>query len=818
MLKIEADRFMNLDYSEEDFKTEARAVLGEYNKNSANPIVKIEEVQRDAGFTTHTYKHTTMGFLKDIEDMPNQFIYSKTFFDRWYRPEYTTVIVAGDVDAAKVLPLVEKCWGGWKRGTHTVAIPKEPSPKGPVYANVPWPSPTLPWVTVAFHGPAFSETEKDFAAVNLLFDLNFGPTSDLYKRLVQQEQKVDQLLEFKTSNIDPELPTIAARVKKLEDSVYVRDEILNTLAAARAAAPDARRVEEAQSNLRYGFARTLDNTETIASTLARFVRYRRSYGTLNELYRVYASLTPADLQAAARRYVTDESLVVTTLSKDAMPRAIAQTPALASFGGGSVVAAAKAEDLSFLIQKTSLPQLAIKLQLAAGSAHDPKGKEGLATLAAELVTDAGSKDMRIDEIQKAFFPMAASFSSQVDREVTTLTLRIHRDNWKRFFEIALPMLLDPGLREDDFKRNKDSVANALKQDLRADNEEELGKERLQQNLFAGTPYGHPALGSVAGIEAITPEDVRGFWKTAYTRANLTVGINGDAPDELVSRLKQELGKLPAGPALPPFSGVAARRPKGIEVEIIQKETRATAISFGHPIEVTRSHPDFVALYLARTWLGEHRASSSHLFQRIREVRGMNYGDYAYIEAFPGGMFTMLPSPGVPRRSQIFEVWIRPVVPVNAHMALRIAIWEVDRLISNGLTQEQFDATREYLMKNVFIMTATQSQQLGYALDSKWYSIPEYTTAMRERLGKLTLADVNAAIRKHLSAKDLSVVIVTKDAKGLADKLVADQFSPIQYDAPKDATLLEEDKLIGGLKLGIKPENVKITPVEEVFAK
>jgi len=182
------------------------------------------------------------------------------------------------------------------------------------------------------------------------------------------------------------------------------------------------------------------------------------------------------------------------------------------------------------------------------------------------------------------------------------------------------------------------------------------------------------------------------------------------------------------------------------------------------------------------------------------------------------MFTMLPSPGVPRRSQIFEVWIRPVVPVNAHMALRIAIWEVDRLISNGLTQEQFDATREYLMKNVFIMTATQSQQLGYALDSKWYSIPEYTTAMRERLGKLTLADVNAAIRKHLSAKDLSVVIVTKDAKGLADKLVADQFSPIQYDAPKDATLLEEDKLIGGLKLGIKPENVKITPVEEVFAK
>src|SRR5688500_6890759 len=102
MLEIEADRFQNLSYSEEAFKTEARAVLGEYNKNSANPIRKIYEVQRDAAYTTHTYKHTTMGFIKDIEDMPNQYAYSKVFFDRWYRPERTTVIVAGDVDPAKV--------------------------------------------------------------------------------------------------------------------------------------------------------------------------------------------------------------------------------------------------------------------------------------------------------------------------------------------------------------------------------------------------------------------------------------------------------------------------------------------------------------------------------------------------------------------------------------------------------------------------------------------------------------------------------------------------------------------------------------------
>ncbi len=100
-----------------------------------------------------------MGFLKDIEDMPNQFEYSKAFFDRWYRPEYTTVIVAGDVKPEEVLPLVEKYWGPWKAGTYKVDVPVEPPPAGPVVAHVPWTAPTLPWVSVAFRLPAFTRGE-----------------------------------------------------------------------------------------------------------------------------------------------------------------------------------------------------------------------------------------------------------------------------------------------------------------------------------------------------------------------------------------------------------------------------------------------------------------------------------------------------------------------------------------------------------------------------------------------------------------------------------------------------------------------------------
>jgi zinc protease len=814
ILQIEADRFQNLAYEESAFKTEARAVLGEYNKNSAEPVRKLLEVQRESAFQTHTYKHTTMGFLKDIEAMPGQFEYAKTFFQRWYRPEYTTVIVAGDVTPEQVFPLVEKYWGGWARGRFAVDVPQEGPPKGPVYAHVPWSSPTLPWVLAAFHGPAFSTTDKEFAAVDLLLDLTFGPTSDLHKRLVEDEQKVDQLFPYLPGNQDPYLVTAGARVKKPEDALYVRDALLGAFAQARRRPLEPGRVADAKSNARYALLRSLDNTEAIAAILARFVRYQRSFDTLNDYYRVYDTLTPADLLQAAQKYFTDERLVITTLAHEALTPAIAAPPALATLSP----VAGKAAELKVVRVPNPLPQLNLKLLFRVGAAHDPQGKEGLAALAAAMIAEAGSKAQRIDEIRQALFPMAGSFGAQVDKEMTTFTASVHRDNWVRFAAIVLPQLVDPGYREEDFRRLKDAQLNALKVDLRSNNEEELAKERLQGRLFAGTPYGHPVLGTVAGVEAITLADVQDFVRRAYTRGALTVGLSGDAPADVLEYLGRELARLGEGPGLPVPAGVAGRKPKGLEIEIIEKDTRATAISFGHPIEVTRAHPDFAALWLARAWLGEHRSSMSHLYERIREQRGLNYGDYAYIEAFPRGMFQFFPDPNLARRAQIFEVWIRPVAPENAHMALRIATHELEKLVQDGLTAEQFEATRNYLMKNVYLMTANQDQQAGYALDSDWYGIGEFTAFLRERLGKLTLEEVNRAIRKHLSPKDLSVVIVTRDAKGLAERLVKDEFSPIRYDGEKPPALLAEDKVIGARKLLVRPEAVTITPVEQVFAR
>jgi zinc protease len=823
MMEIYADKFQNLAYEEPEFKTEARAVLGEYNKNSANPVRKLLEVQRDAAYGTHTYKHTTMGFIKDIEDMPNQYAYSKEFFRRWYRPEYTTIFVVGDADPAQVDSLVQKYWGSWKRGDYRVDIPAEPAPAKPVYAHVPWTSNTLPYVTVAFRGPAFNENDKEAAAMQTMFNLEFGETSDLYKKLVDDEQKVDALFYSDDPHIDPFPYTVFARVKKMEDVVYVRDQILKTFAKLRDKLQPAARVEQAKSFMRYSLVRSLDNSEAVAETVAEFAKFNRSYNTINNYFRQQAALTPADLQAVARKYFTDNNLIVTTLSKDPMPAAMAQNLMVGAPASSPAGQAASTPPVPVIEQKGVIPQVAVKFLFNAGSANDPAGKEGLAALSAQMITDAGSQQMKIDEIRKALYPIAGGWYSRADKEMTTLTASIHRDNWKTFYDVVMPTLLTPGFREEDFTRIKDAQLNALKENLRNNNEEELGKEELMNRIYAGTPYGHTTLGTVAGIQSITLDDVKKFIAQHYTRGNLVVGINGAYPAEMLAAIKSDLAQLPQGAAtaggLKSLPKIAGHKANGLEVEIIQKETRATAISIGMPLPITRADgADWAALNVARAWLGEHRMSQGRLFQRLREIRGLNYGNYAYIEFFtnPGGQF--FPSPNIARRAQAFEVWIRPVVPANAHMSLRIALYELDKLIKNGMSKEDFEASRQYLMKNAYVMTSTQDQQLGYALDAWWYGTPEYTQYVRGLYAKLTRDDVNKALKKYLSAKSLNVVIVTKDAEGLKNQLVSDAVSTISYDAEKPKEIMDEDKVIGAWKLNIKPENVKIVPVDEVFAK
>ncbi len=324
ILTMEADRFQHLKYSLDAFKTETGAVLGEYNKNSANPGEKMEEVLQDTAFDRHTYKHTTMGFLEDVKDMPNQYDYSIKFFDRYYRPEYTTIIVTGDVDAKQVRALVDKAFGGWARGSYHPDIPVEPKQQGPREAHVDWPSPTLPLLTIAYKGPAYTDTQKDTAALDVFATLVFGPNSELYQKLVVKEQKLDSFGAYAPSSVDPDLFNISARLKHAEDLPAIRKEILDTVQRFQNELIAGDKLEAVKKRERYGFTMRLDNSESVAQTVSSYVALRRTPDTIDKLYAQYGALTPEDLREAARKYLIESGRTIVTLTGAAAPTGVAK--------------------------------------------------------------------------------------------------------------------------------------------------------------------------------------------------------------------------------------------------------------------------------------------------------------------------------------------------------------------------------------------------------------------------------------------------------------------------------------------------------------
>jgi zinc protease len=319
VVEIEADRFRNLKYDEAAFQKEARAVLGEYNKGASSPFLILSEAMQDTAYTTHTYKHTTIGFLADVKDMPNQYAYSKTFFDRWYRPENCTIVVTGDVDHDRLMKLVRPAYGEWPRGRASVTILAEPPQREPRARSLEWPVPTLPIIYVGYHIPAADPDHPDTAALGALAQALFGETSPLYRSLVLEEQKVVLLAAEAESKRDPGLFTILARARRPGDVAEVRRRIEQALADAASSPIDAARLVAIKDHLRYAFAASLDSADAVAHAVGEAIATTGRPDAMNDLYAAYDRLTPADLQRVAGRYfaLTNETVVTLESKKEA---------------------------------------------------------------------------------------------------------------------------------------------------------------------------------------------------------------------------------------------------------------------------------------------------------------------------------------------------------------------------------------------------------------------------------------------------------------------------------------------------------------------
>ena len=465
----------------------------------------------------------------------------------------------------------------------------------------------------------------------------------------------------------------------------------------------------------------------------------------------------------------------------------------------------------------SSPLVTLRVVLQFGAADDEPGHEGLADLTASMLGEGGTRKRTWSEVLDALYPMAAEIQYYGDKDTFVFTGTVHRDNLEPFAALLAEQILMPRFSAEDFTRLKQDALDTITKTLRGNDDEDLGKQALATMLYHGHPYGYPTPGTVAGLSAITLDDVKRFYAEHVTRERLVLGVSGGYPESFPSAYAARLSALPAmGKPRAKLAPAPAR--EGMEFLLVEKPAHGNAISIGHAIDVTRSDDDFYPLAVAASYLGEHRTFNGVLMINMRQKRGLNYGDYAYIENFIQDGWSTFPQPNIPRRQQHFEIWLRPVPPASAGFAIREAIYETDKLIREGIPAAGFEATRAFLLNYVNLWAQDGSRRLGYAIDAILYG-NDVIAELKVRLPVMTKDDVDRAVARHLATKNLAVAVVGSQLKELGEALVAGKPTPIVYDT-KDtpADVVKEDKIIEAYPLPVSASRLKIVSASGLFEK
>lgn len=336
LVELEADRFQRLHYSEEQFRTETGAVQGEYAKSASNPFLQMWEGLSEMAFTRHTYGHTTLGYLRDICAMPDKFEYSQRFFERFYTPDNATIVVAGDIDHARLMELVREHYGAWEGTRDEPRILREPNPRGGQTRHIPWDGSSPPRIFLGYRIPQFEsssrrirdrrESMRDTAALQIVHGLVFSESSPLYQRLVVDEQKAIRLYSWDGDyNRDPGLFIAGAVLKPDVPFEPIIEAIQSELTGVARGHITDERIEAVRSNLRYSLLTGIETPDQAANLVGSFVAAGGDVGALERYLAALAAVDGEDIQRVAQRYLTERRRYVVTLAPRGEDEGEAQT-------------------------------------------------------------------------------------------------------------------------------------------------------------------------------------------------------------------------------------------------------------------------------------------------------------------------------------------------------------------------------------------------------------------------------------------------------------------------------------------------------------
>jgi zinc protease len=390
-------------------------------------------------------------------------------------------------------------------------------------------------------------------------------------------------------------------------------------------------------------------------------------------------------------------------------------------------------------ERPGVPIVVVRASVDAGAVLDPKDKEGLANLTAILLT-RGSTTRSAPESDRAIEFVGGSLESEGGRDSSEVVLSVLRKDIGLGLDLLADALLRPAFLDTEFARAREEVAASVRRS--EEDPESVAARLLRRLVFPGHPYGRPTPGTESSLGAVTRDDAVAFHRAAYRPERTIVSVAGDISAAAVrTELEARLGAWAVSvPALASPGAPALGLPS--RTEAVQRSlTQATAL-LGQAT-VARKHPDFYPLLVASQILGG--GSSSRLYTRVREERGLAYNVYAQYA----------PS----RLAGLFLVELQTENP-RVREALAVVREELIRLRRERVSEEELARVRSNLIGGfpLRMSTAAEVSDLLVAIERHDLSL-DYPARFRQAVSAVTADDVLRVVRTHWDPDAMSLALV-----------------------------------------------------------
>ena len=767
-IDMEADRMVNSKILPEELQKEFSVVRNEFEIGENYPGNVLNERILSAMYLWHNYGKSTIGSKEDIERVKAESL--KTFYKKYYQPDNAVLVIAGKFDEQKAVAAVQQYFGPLPKPTRVLQAPYtvEPAQDGERSVLLRRAG-DIQYVAMAYHTPSLAD--KDFAANDVLIDmLTNDPSGFFYKKLVET-RLASKLYGYAQPLYDPGFTVFQAEVPKEKSIDSARQVLLQAADAIGSMIISEEDLTRAKNNRLKNIENTNNKIIDLSIGITEFIG--AGDWRLWFLYRDrIEKATLADVQAVAKKYYKTSNRTYGVFVPDAAPdrTQVNETPDIAQLLNGykgKEVAAQKAnfentiENIKknavygklpnggkyVLLEKpTKGDKIDAVITLRLGNETNLNGKSEIASLTAKMLktgTATKTKKQITDELDRI------KTDINIYGGASVLTIRINTDKQN------LPAAL--GMVDDILKHPKFDAAEfeKVKLDSKADyeanrNEPSTVASNKMYKITSKYPKGHPNYAadtdeSLAALAAVTLDDIKKYYTDFYGANNSVSSFVGELDKKQVTDfLNATLGKWDSKAAYKEVEAKYFDIPGTVQTINTPDKTNA-ALMGNINLHISEKNADYPAVFMANELLGGGAFLSSRIPQRLREKEGMSYGAGTFVGAdykFDAGNWGVY-------------AFFNPLYKGRLDSALH---QEISKARNEGFTEDELKkSVNSWLEQNkttLGVNTALANILRNYLRDDR--NLDEYTS-FENKVKALSLATVNAALRKYFDESKLTLI-------------------------------------------------------------